>query len=121
MAMNPTAGGKAQGRVYPHSPTAGYASGLCGVEDDWLSPGDRASHRTPLGSIQTLKRLKPDLFRQDWIVLLELLQQQKIKPLIAQRFPLAEARHAQELLAKGGVTGKIVLVLNGSSRESGAA
>lgn len=39
---------------------------------------------------------------------------------IAQRFPLAEARHAQELLGEGGVTGKIVPVLNGSSLESGA-
>ena len=72
-------------------------------------------------SIQTLKRLQPDLFRQDWIVLLDLLQQRRIKPLIAQRFPLAEARPAQELLAKGGVIGKIVLVLNGASREPGAA
>jgi NADPH2:quinone reductase len=42
-------------------------------------------------------------------------------PLIAQRFPLVEARHAHELLGKGGVTGKIVLVLNGSSLGSGAA
>ena len=42
----------------------------------------------------------------------ELLQQKKIKPLIAQRLPLAEARHAQELLGKGGVVGKIVLVPN---------
>jgi NADPH:quinone reductase-like Zn-dependent oxidoreductase len=33
----------------------------------------------------------------------------------------AEARHAHELLGKGGVTGKIVLVLNGSSLGSGAA
>jgi NADPH2:quinone reductase len=64
-------------------------------------------------SIQTLKRLRPAWFRQDLIALLDLLQQQKIKPLIAQRFPLAEARHAHELLGKGGVTGKIVLVLNG--------
>jgi NADPH2:quinone reductase len=55
------------------------------------------------------------------IVLFELLQQQKIKPLIAHRFPLAEAKHAQELLGKGGVIGKIVLVGNGSSLESGAA
>jgi NADPH2:quinone reductase len=70
-------------------------------------------------SIQTLKRLKPALFRQDLIALFELLQQQKIKPLIAQRF--AEARHAHELLGKGGVTGKIVLVRNASSLESGAA
>jgi NADPH2:quinone reductase len=52
-------------------------------------------------SIQTLKRLKPELFRQDLIALLNLLQQQEIKPLIAQRVPLAEARHAQELLEKG--------------------
>jgi hypothetical protein len=55
------------------------------------------------------------------IVLLDLLKQQKIKPLIAQRFPLVEARHAHELLGKGGVTGKIVLVRNGSSLESAAA
>jgi NADPH:quinone reductase-like Zn-dependent oxidoreductase len=72
-------------------------------------------------SIQWLKRLKPAWFRHDLIALLDLLQQQKIKPLIAQRFPLAEARHAHELLGKGGVTGKIVLVPNGSSLESGAA
>jgi NADPH2:quinone reductase len=55
------------------------------------------------------------LFRQDLIALLDLLQQQKIRPLIAHRFPLAEARHAQELLGNGGVIGKIVLVPNGSS------
>src|SRR5512134_759080 len=72
-------------------------------------------------SIQTLKRLKPAWFRQDLIALLDLLQQQRIKPLIAQRFPLAEARHAHELLGKGGVTGKIVLVAGGSALESGAA
>jgi NADPH:quinone reductase-like Zn-dependent oxidoreductase len=72
-------------------------------------------------SIQWLKRLRPELFRQDLIALFDLLQQQKIKPLIAQRFPLAEARQAHELLGKGGVTGKIVLVTNGSSPESGGA
>jgi NADPH2:quinone reductase len=64
-------------------------------------------------SIQTLKRLKPALFRQDLTALLDLLQQRKIKPLIAQRFPLAEARRAHELLGKEGVTGKSVLVCSG--------
>jgi len=44
---------------------------------------------------------------------LDLLQQKKIKPLIAQRFPLAEVRRAHELLGKEGVTGKIVLVRSG--------
>jgi NADPH2:quinone reductase len=72
-------------------------------------------------SIQWLKRLRPALFRQDLIALLNLLQQQKIKPLIEQQFPLAEARHAHELLGKGGVIGKIVLVPNGSSIEVGMA
>jgi NADPH2:quinone reductase len=73
----------------------------------WLLPGRK---RVVPYSIQTLKRLRPALFRQDLIALLELLQQRKIKPLIAQRFTLAEARQAQELLGKGGVIGKIVLV-----------
>ena len=72
-------------------------------------------------SIQWLKRLKPGVFRQDLIALLDLLQQHKIEPLIAQRLPLAEARRAQELLGKGGVIGKIVLVHNRSALESGAA
>jgi NADPH2:quinone reductase len=88
------------------------------IAGGWLLPGRK---RVVPYSIQTLKRLKPKFFRQDLIALFDLLQQKKIKPLIAQRFPLAEARHAQELLAKGGVTGKIVLVLNGLSHESGAA
>jgi hypothetical protein len=36
-----------------------------------------------------------------------------IKPLIAGRFPLSEARRAHELLGSGGVTGKVVLVCDG--------
>src|SRR5262249_52417645 len=81
----------------------------------WLLPGRK---RVVPYSIQTLKRLKPDWFRQDLIALLDLLGQQKIKPLIAQRFPLVEARHAQELLAQGGVAGKIVLVVDRASPRS---
>jgi NADPH2:quinone reductase len=73
----------------------------------WLFPGRK---RVIPYSIQTLKRIKPELFRQDLMALFDLLQQKKIKPLIAQRIPLAEARQAQELLGKGGVAGKIVLV-----------
>jgi hypothetical protein len=80
-------------------------SSCCGVAPAQATPTSR-----------TLKRLKPALFRQDLIALLDLLQQQEIKPFIAQRFPLVEARRAQELLGKGGVVGKIVLVRNGSRR-----
>ena len=77
------------------------------IAGGWLLPGRK---RVVPYSIQWLKRLRPALFRQDLIALFDLLQQQKIEPLIAQRFPLAEARQAHELLGKGGVTGKIVLV-----------
>jgi NADPH:quinone reductase-like Zn-dependent oxidoreductase len=77
----------------------------------WILPGRR---RVVPYSIQTLMRFKPALFRQDLIALFDLLKQQKIKPLIAQQFPLVEARQAHELLGKGGVTGKIVLVNNSS-------
>jgi NADPH:quinone reductase len=88
------------------------------IAGGWLFPGRR---RVVPYSIQTLKRLKPAWFRQDLIALFDLLQQKKIKPLIAQRFPLAEARQAHDLLGKGGVIGKIVLVPNEASLESGAA
>jgi NADPH:quinone reductase-like Zn-dependent oxidoreductase len=81
------------------------------IAGGWLFPGRK---RVVPYSIQWLKRLKPALFRQDLIALFDLLQQRKIKPLIAQRFPLAEARRAHELLGKGGITGKIVLAGNAS-------
>ncbi len=77
------------------------------IAGSWLLPHRK---RVVPYSIQWLKRLKPALFRQDLITLFDLLQQQKIKPLIAQRFPLAQARRAHELLGKGGVAGKLVLV-----------
>jgi NADPH2:quinone reductase len=85
------------------------------IAGGWLFPGRK---RVIPYSIQTLKRLKPAWFREDLIGLFDLLQQKKIKPLIAQRLPLAEAKHAQELLGKGGVVGKIVLTSNGSWPES---
>jgi len=82
------------------------------IAGGWLLPSRK---RVVPYSIQTLKRLRPALFRQDLIALFELLERQEIKPIIARRFLLTEARQAHELLAKGGVTGKIVLVCNGSS------
>jgi NADPH2:quinone reductase len=84
------------------------------IAGGWLLPGRK---RVIPYSIQTLKRLRPALFRNDLIALFDLLQQQKIKPLVARRLPLAEARCAHELLGKGGVTGKIVLVCNEPAPE----
>jgi NADPH2:quinone reductase len=84
------------------------------IAGGWLLPGRK---RVVPYSIQTFKRLKPEWFRNDLIALLGLLQRRDIKPIIAQRFPLAAARQAHELLGKGGVIGKIVLVSGGSALE----
>ena len=67
------------------------------IAGGWLLPGRK---RIVPYSIQTLKRLRPDFFRQDLIALLDLLQQRKIKPLVAQRIPLTEARRSHELLGQ---------------------
>jgi len=39
-----------------------------------------------------------------------LLRTRKIQPTISQKLPLLDARRANELLEKGGIRGKIVLV-----------
>jgi NADPH2:quinone reductase len=103
--------GLASGRPGRRQRFRGTAAFALYIIVGWVLPGRK---RVVPYSIQTFKRLRPALFRQDLITLFDLLQQQKIKPLIAQRFPLAEARRAHELLGKGGVTGKIVLVRYGS-------
>jgi len=77
------------------------------IAGGWLLPGRK---RVVPYSIQTLKRLKPELFREDLVTLFGLLRQKKVRPIIARRFPLREARQAQELLGGGGVIGKIVLI-----------
>jgi len=77
---------------------------------NWFLPGRKSM--VPY-SIQWLMRLRPAWFRHDLLTLFDLLQQKKIKPLIAERLPLWQARHAHELLGGGGVIGKIVLMPNG--------
>ncbi len=106
--------GLASGRPGHRNRLHGIPNYVLYIAGGWLLPGRKLV--IPY-SIQTLKRLRPAWFRRDLIALLDLLHQHKIKPLIAQRFPLAEARCAQELLEKGGVIGKIVLECNGFSLE----
>jgi NADPH2:quinone reductase len=81
------------------------------IAGGWLLPGRK---RVVPYSIQWLKRMRPAVFRQDLGTLFGLLEQKKIEPLIAQRLPLVEAGRAHELLGKGGVTGKIVLLCDGT-------
>jgi NADPH:quinone reductase-like Zn-dependent oxidoreductase len=52
----------------------------------------------------------PNWFREDFRALLELLREEKIHPVVAERLPLTEARHAHELLESSADKGKLVLV-----------
>jgi NADPH:quinone reductase-like Zn-dependent oxidoreductase len=55
-------------------------------------------------------RLGVDLFKEDWTALFKLLEEGRIKPIIAAKFPLLEAAKANELLESGSVTGHVVLL-----------
>lgn len=55
-------------------------------------------------------RLGVDLFKEDWTALFKLLEEGKIKPVIAGKYPLLEAVKAYELLESGQVTGNLVLL-----------
>jgi NADPH:quinone reductase-like Zn-dependent oxidoreductase len=49
-------------------------------------------------------------FREDFNTMIELLREGKIHPVVAERLPLSEARHAHELLEEAASKGKLVLV-----------
>ena len=62
-------------------------------------------------SIGALRQKHPDWFSEDLTKLFDWLAQGKIKPVIAMRMPLAEARRAHELIERAEVQGKIVLTV----------
>lgn len=64
-----------------------------------------------LYSIQTLKRLKPMWFKEDLLLLFNMLKQGQIKPVVVTRMPLNQAAQAHNLLTNGSLKGgKIVLI-----------
>ncbi len=77
-----------------------------------LLPNGRS---TAFYSIGSLRKQHPDWFKEDLTQLLNLLAQNKIKPIITNRMPLAEARHAHELVERAEVQGKIVLNVSEAS------
>lgn len=72
----------------------------------FLSPG----RETLAYRIQILRIQHQDWFREDFRALLELLRRGQIHPIVAERLPLSEARHAHELLEGTAAQGKLVLV-----------
>jgi NADPH:quinone reductase-like Zn-dependent oxidoreductase len=105
------------GRVVAYGLTGSLRGGRLASGRSYIAAGRLLPRRKRVipYSIQWLKRLRPALFRRDLTALFGLLHQKKLKPVIARRLPLAEARLAHELLGKGGVIGKLVLVTTGAT------
>jgi NADPH:quinone reductase len=75
----------------------------------------REGHQVlPMGSRRPLPvgggPRNPDWFREDFAVLLDLLRRGEIHPVVAERLPFTDARHAHELLESAAAKGKLVLV-----------
>lgn len=76
-----------------------------------LYVGARLRGRRPaFYGITQIYRKDPQPFREDLPRLFALLAERKVVPVIAQRLPLLAGRAGQELLERGGVRGKIVLL-----------
>jgi len=60
--------------------------------------------------IQKLRIHHQDWFREDFHALLKLLREDKIRPVVAEHLPLADARRAHERLERSAAKGKLVLV-----------
>ena len=61
-------------------------------------------------NVTSFKKKHGNWFREDIAVLMQLLADKKIRPVVAERFPLRDAAKAHRLLDSAAVTGKIVLL-----------
>lgn len=88
-----------------------YASGAATLLANVLP--DR--RRVMLYQIAKLRDLHPEWFRTDLGVLMALLAERHLAPLVAGRVPLEDARRAHEVLGRGGIAGKLVIVPGGAA------
>lgn len=77
-----------------------------------LIPDKRAALTYQMGD--TKHNSSPEWVREDLSKLFDLLAQKKIEPIVT-RMPLVEAARAHELIGKGSVRGKIVLICSTQS------
>ena len=55
-------------------------------------------------------RLNRRIYLEDWAILFRLMEEGKIKPIIAAKFPILQASEANKLLETGQVIGNVVLI-----------
>ncbi|HAA13720.1 MAG TPA: oxidoreductase, partial [Cytophagales bacterium] len=78
----------------------------------WLALRQLFSKKSvPFYSIAPLRKKQAAWFREDLTALFSLLQQGKIKPVIAERIPMREVARAHQLIENRGVKGKVVLMI----------
>lgn len=71
------------------------------------------SRRVPLSpGMEKFPHTHNDWYRETLTELLDLAATGKIKPVVADRIPLADAARAHELLERAGHAGKVVLLAN---------
>jgi NADPH2:quinone reductase len=76
----------------------------------WLWGMSSSRRRVSGYRVQVLRIPHQDWFAEDFEVLLELLREGEIHPVVAERLPFSEARHAHEMLESTAAKGKLVLV-----------
>jgi NADPH:quinone reductase-like Zn-dependent oxidoreductase len=98
------------GVLVEYAPSAGLFALLIGLAKLLLvnlRPGGKSVQSY---GISALYRIDKRPFMEDLPVLFKLLEEGKIKPIIAKKFPILEAARANELLENGKVTGNVVLL-----------
>jgi NADPH2:quinone reductase len=78
-----------------------------------LIPGGKQVPLTP--NLAEFAPAHGDWYRETLANLLDLLAAGEIRPVVAERIPLAEAARAHELLERGGYAGKVVLIASAQS------
>ena len=94
---------------YP-APPAGFFTlfrGLAGMALVNLQPNGKSISSY---GISALYRMDKRPFMEDLPMLFKLLEESKVKPFIAKKFPILEAAKANELLESGQVIGNVVLL-----------
>jgi NADPH:quinone reductase-like Zn-dependent oxidoreductase len=98
------------GRLVGYAPPTGFLPLLLGMFKllfSHLRPDGRSAEFYGISAVYAGNK-KP--FQEDLALLFKLLEEGKIKPIIAARFPILEARKANQLLESGQVSGNIVLL-----------
>jgi NADPH:quinone reductase-like Zn-dependent oxidoreductase len=73
-----------------------------------LIPDSKRAPRCP--TVDKFAKKNKQWYRETLTELLDWLAAGRIKPVVAERIPLAEAARAHQLLERGGHAGKVVLV-----------